>query len=71
MVFVLLRPHETTFDKLCDDLETLASWKEDLGARIARADLCFQSSAGLSDERREALLHDGKAWHRAANAIME
>ena len=60
---------KTTFDQLADDLETVAAWKEDLAARIRRAELCFQSSVGLSDGRREALLHEGKAWHRAANAI--
>ena len=55
--------------KLVSELETLADWKEDLAARIRRADLCFQSSVGLSDERREELLHEGLVWTRAANAI--
>jgi hypothetical protein len=59
----------STIDKLCDDLETLAAWKEDLAARVARAELCFQSSVGLSDERRGDLLHEGRSWHRAANAL--
>jgi len=60
---------KSTLDKLADDLETIAVWKEDLAARIRRADLCFQSSVGLSDERREELLHEGRVWTRAANAI--
>jgi alpha-D-ribose 1-methylphosphonate 5-triphosphate synthase subunit PhnH len=59
----------STQDQLLSDLETLAEWKADLASRIARAELCFHSSVGLSDERREALLHEGGAWHRAANSI--
>jgi hypothetical protein len=60
---------KSDLDRLVAELETLADWKEDLAARIARAELCFQTSVGLSDERREDLLHEGRAWHRAANAI--
>ena len=57
--------------QLTSDLETLADWKEDLAAPIRRAEICFQSSVGLSDERRADLLHEGSAWHRAANAIVK
>jgi hypothetical protein len=56
-------------DRLTDEIETLAIWRERLTAQIREAELCFQTSVGLSDERREALLHEGRAWHRAANAI--
>ena len=61
----------STFGKLVDDLETLADWRDDLGARIKRAEICQQSSVGLSDERLEDLLHEGSAWKRAANSIVK
>jgi hypothetical protein len=61
----------STLDRLLDDLETLASWREDLDARIRRAEICFQSSVGLSDERRDELLHEGNAWKRAANGVVK
>ena len=53
------------------NLEVLADWKEDLAARITRAEICFQTSVGLSDRRRDALLREGRAWQRAANAIVK
>ena len=62
---------ESTLDRLLDDLETVASWREDLDARIRRAQLCLESSVGLSDERQDALLHEGSAWKRAANSIVK
>jgi hypothetical protein len=45
-----------SLNQLTDDLETLPAWREDLDARSRRAEICFQSSVGLSDERRDALL---------------
>jgi hypothetical protein len=57
---------KSTINRLLDDLETIAAWREDLDARIARAEICFHSSVGLSDERREALVHEGRVWDRAA-----
>ena len=65
--FVVTLP--TTFDKLCDDLETLAAWKEDLNYRLRRAELIFQTSVGIRDETRDELVREGQAWVRAANAI--
>jgi alpha-D-ribose 1-methylphosphonate 5-triphosphate synthase subunit PhnH len=59
----------STQDQLLSDLDTLAEWKADLASRVRQAELCFHSSVGLSDERRDALLHEGSAWHRAANSI--
>jgi hypothetical protein len=60
----------STFDPLLDDLETLAAWKEDLNYRIRRAEMIFQSSgAGISDETRDQLLREGKAWQIAANSL--
>jgi len=61
----------TTLGQLTDDLETLAEWKEDLEARSRRAEICFKSSVGLSDERRAELLHEGNAWKRAADALVK
>ena len=62
---------KSSVDRLLDDLETVAAWREDLDARIKRAQLCLESSVGLSDERQDALLHEGGAWKRAANAIVK
>jgi hypothetical protein len=61
---------KSTINRLLDDLETLAAWKEDLDARIRRADICMNSSVGLSDERLDDLLHEGSAWKRAANGLI-
>jgi hypothetical protein len=61
----------STFGKLVDDLETLADWRDDLNARIKRAQICQTTSVGLSDERLDALLHEGSAWRRAAHSIVK
>jgi hypothetical protein len=65
---MIIRP--STFGRLCDDLETLAAWKEDLNYRVRRAELIFQSSgAGISEETREELLREGRAWQIASNSL--
>ena len=61
----------TTLGELTDDLEILAAWKEDLDARPRRAEICFQSSVGLSDERGAELLNEGRTWKRACNATTD
>ena len=38
---------KTTRERFLDDLETMASWLEDLEARKARAEICLHSSVGL------------------------
>ena len=62
---------KSTINRLLDDLETLAAWKEDLDVRVARADLCAQSSVGIADQTRNKLLGEGKAWLRAANGLIK
>ena len=64
-------PPPSTVDRLLDDLETLAAWREDLDSRIRRADICLNSSVGLSYERQDDLLHEGRAWNRAANHVVK
>ena len=62
---------KTTRERFLDDLETMAAWREDLDARKRRAEICQHSSVGLSDERLEALVHEGRAWNRAANHLIK
>ena len=61
----------STINRLLDDLECLAAWREDLESRIRRADICMNSSVGLSYERQDDLLHEGSAWKRAANHVVK
>ena len=61
----------STRERFLDDLECLAVWREDLDARIRRADICLNSSVGLSAERQDELLHEGSAWKRAANHVVK
>ena len=62
---------KTTRERFLDDLECLAAWREDLDARIRRADICMNSSVGLSYERQDALLHEGRVWNRAINHLIK
>jgi hypothetical protein len=62
---------EDELRKLTSDLEVLADWKDDLDYRLRRAELIFQTSVGLLDEHRDILLREGRAWKRAANAIVK
>jgi hypothetical protein len=61
----------TTINRAADDLKTLVDWLEDFNARKARAELCQQSSVGLSDERLDDLVHEGKALNRAMNHLVK
>jgi hypothetical protein len=62
---------KSTFERLLSDLETLADWKEDWEARSRRAHICNMSSVGLSDERREALVHEGRCLLRSINGVLK
>ena len=55
-------------ERLTDDLEVLADWKADLDARIQQAQLCFQT-IGLSEEKREKLIHEANCFTRICSAI--
>ena len=59
----------TILDRL-SDLETVAAWKEDLNTRLRRAELCFQT-IGLSDERREELIHEANCFKRVCQFLAE
>jgi hypothetical protein len=56
-------------DQLLADLETVADWHLDLNRRLRAAHLCEASSVGLANERREALLHEGRCLLRAMNGV--
>jgi len=57
--------------QLTSDLEVLASWREDLSARINRVELLFQSSIGIFEEQRDRLIREGEAWKGACNSIVK
>jgi len=59
----------TILDRI-SDLEIIADWKEDLTARLQRAELCFQT-IGLSDERREDLMHEVNCFKRVCQFLAE
>jgi hypothetical protein len=61
---------ERTVHDLISDLETIADWKEDLNTRLRRAELCFQT-IGLSDERREELIHEANCFNRVCQFLAE
>ena len=56
--------------RLTSDLQTMADWKDDLAARLRIAELCFQT-IGLSEGRREALIHESECFTRACRALAE
>jgi hypothetical protein len=60
---------KSTIDRLLDELETLAAWREDLDSRVRRASICLNSSVGLSHETQDSLLHEGSALKRAMNHV--
>jgi hypothetical protein len=60
---------KTIHDRI-SDLEIIADWREDLTARLQRAELCFQT-IGLSDERREALVHEVNCFKRVCQFLAE
>jgi hypothetical protein len=62
---------KSTFYRLLSDLEDLAGWKEDWEAQKRRAEICQHSSVGLSYERQDALLHEGKALQRAMYGVLK
>ena len=61
---------EATVHDLISDLEIIADWKEDLTARLQRAELCFQT-IGLSDECREELIHEANCFKRVCQFLAE
>jgi hypothetical protein len=60
---------KTILDRI-SDLEIIADWKEDLTGRLTRAELCFQT-IGLSDERREELIHEANCFKRVCQFLAE
>jgi hypothetical protein len=66
--------HEKGFvaeiDARISDLEIIAGWKEDLTQRIRIAELCFQT-IGLSDDRREDLIHEVNCFKRVCQFLAE
>lgn len=53
--------NQAVLGQLASDLEVLADWKADLAARIARAQICFET-IGITDERRDDLAHETRAF---------
>lgn len=49
--------------------ETLADWREDLDARIDRAQLRFEL-VGFDIEEQRALYTEGQAWKRVCSALL-
>jgi hypothetical protein len=62
---------KSTFARLADDFKTAVDWLIDWDERSRRAHLCNMSSVGLSDERREALLHEGRCLLRTVNGVLK
>jgi hypothetical protein len=62
---------KSTIHLLCDDIDAIVDWKADYEARARRAHLCNMSSVGLSDERREELIHEGRCLLRALNGVLK
>ena len=54
--------------RVTDELQTVAEWREDFASRLRRAELCFQS-IGLSEERRAELIHEGEALKRVCEFL--
>jgi hypothetical protein len=54
--------------RLTDDLAIAADWKRDFQARSARAQLVLET-IGLSTERHDALLAEGRALIRVCDAL--
>ena len=55
--------------RLIRDLETIADWKDDLKAKLERAQLCFQVF-GLEPEKQEALEAEVHKFKQVCAALL-
>jgi hypothetical protein len=62
---------KTSVGHFLDDAETLSKWLVDFLERAARAEICQHSSVGLSYERQDELLHEGRALRRALEHLVK
>ena len=62
---------KSTIARAASDFKTLVDWLVDYDARKRRAEICQHSSVGLSYERLDELLHEGRALNRAVNHLIK
>ena len=55
-------------NRLCDDLEAIADWRDDLTARLRRAHLRFEF-CGLDPEEQEQLEAEAEAFKQVCRCL--
>lgn len=58
------------FERCIEDLETIAGWRDELAARIRRAELCFEF-VGLDPEEQDLLHSEVETFKRVCRLLAE